>query len=260
MSHILDALRKAQDETTGTSRKSVTGSEALLARRGGSRLGGVTRRVWIMAGSGLFLLVVVGWVLYGPSHKSTPRKDVVQSVPSQPKPPAAPPLPTPPAAPPAVPPAAPPAAVPVQPSLPPTVPASAAGVSPSSQAAAVQAPATNQPEESEEGTASRNRRNRRGSKGENRTAAAPQVTAADSVAATSAPASKPAVPTVVSTPEGIKLTGIAWQENRKLRRAVINDVLVGEGVVVAGVKVLEIRPTAVRFEKNGAVYEVVLPR
>jgi len=41
---------------------------------------------------------------------------------------------------------------------------------------------------------------------------------------------------------------------------VINDVLVGEGVLVAGAKVLEIRPTAVRFEKNGAVYEVVLPR
>lgn len=67
-------------------------------------------------------------------------------------------------------------------------------------------------------------------------------------------------PVVAGAPEGVKLTGIAWQENRKLRRAVINDVLVGEGVLVAGAKVVEIRPTAVRFEKNGSVFEVPLLR
>jgi general secretion pathway protein B len=56
------------------------------------------------------------------------------------------------------------------------------------------------------------------------------------------------------------LTGIAWQDDRKNRRAVVNDLLVGEGTVIAGVKVLEIKPTLVRFEKMGIVYETTLPR
>ena len=250
MSHILDALRKAQDEATGTSRKSVTGSEALLARRGDSRWGRVTRRVWIMVGSGVVLLAVVGWVLYGSSDKSAPRKDVVQFVPSQPQLSVAPPLAPFPAA---------PAAVPVQPPLPPTPPAPAAVFAVPSQAPAVQAPVMKQSEASKEETASRNRPNRLGSQVENKTAVAVKASPAGSVAVPAA-ASQPSAPAVAGTPEGVKLNGIAWQENRKLRRAVVNDVLVGEGVLVAGVKVLEIRPTAVRFEKNGTVYEVVLPR
>ena len=116
-----------------------------------------------------------------------------------------------------------------------------------------------QSEASKEETASRNRPNRLGSQVENKTAVAVKASPAGSVAVPAA-ASQPSAPAVAGTPEGVKLNGIAWQENRKLRRAVVNDVLVGEGVLVAGVKVLEIRPTAVRFEKNGTVYEVVLPR
>lgn len=65
-------------------------------------------------------------------------------------------------------------------------------------------------------------------------------------------------PVISSAPEGVKLTGIAWQENQRTRRAVINDILVGEGTVIAGAKVIEIRPDMVRFEKNGAVFEVIL--
>lgn len=61
-------------------------------------------------------------------------------------------------------------------------------------------------------------------------------------------------------PEGIRLAGIAWQENRANRRAVVNDQLVGEGGVINGVRVLEIKPTMVRFEKAGIVYETTLPR
>lgn len=251
MSHILDALRKAQDETTGTPRKSVTGSEALLARRGGSRWGGVTRRVWIMAGSGMLLLAVVGWVLYGPSSKSSARKEVVPSVPSQPQPSVAPQP---------GPPLSAPASGPVQPSLPSSPPAPAAVSTASSQATAVQAPVPKQAEEGEEESESRNRRNRRSPQGANKAVSAASPPAAAGTVAAPAAAPQPTVPAVAGTPEGVKLTGIAWQENRKLRRAVINDVLVGEGVLVAGAKVVEIRPAAVRFEKNGAVYEVVLPR
>jgi len=67
-------------------------------------------------------------------------------------------------------------------------------------------------------------------------------------------------PVLSSAPEGVKLTGIAWQDNRNLRRAVVNDILVGEGAVVADAKVLEIKPNVVRFEKNGSLFEVTLPR
>lgn len=67
-------------------------------------------------------------------------------------------------------------------------------------------------------------------------------------------------PALSSAPEGVKLTGIAWQDNRNLRRAVVNDILVGEGAVVADAKVLEIKPNVVRFEKNGSLFEVTLPR
>ncbi len=65
---------------------------------------------------------------------------------------------------------------------------------------------------------------------------------------------------ISSPPEGIKLTGIAWQEDRKLRRAVVNDILIGEKDEIAGAKTIEIRPDMVRFEKNGLYYDVVLPR
>jgi general secretion pathway protein B len=67
-------------------------------------------------------------------------------------------------------------------------------------------------------------------------------------------------PVIASAPEGVKLTGIAWQDNQRTRRAVINDTLVGEGAVIAGAKVIEIRPDMVRFEKNGAIFEVTLLR
>lgn len=61
------------------------------------------------------------------------------------------------------------------------------------------------------------------------------------------------------TPDGIKLSGIAWHDTRKLRRAVVNDLLVGEGTEVAGAKILEIRPHLIKVQKNGALFEVVLP-
>ncbi len=230
MSHILDALRKAQDESTGTPRTSVTGSETLIARRGGGRWGGMTRRVWIMAASGVILLAVVGWMLYGPAGKPVERQAVVQ---------------------PAPPPSVAPQSAPTEPPavVPPVAPQPSAAPSAQPVPAAVSAPPpmAQQAGQDEEESGSRNRRQRRGN-----SQAAETVPPPASVSAS--------VTAVAGTPEGIKLTGIAWQENRKLRRAVVNDILVGEGVLVAGAKVVEIRPAAVRFEKNGTVYEVVLPR
>lgn len=71
--------------------------------------------------------------------------------------------------------------------------------------------------------------------------------------------SAPDAPVTVGAPEGVKLSGIAWHDSRKLRRAVINDLLVAEGAEVAGARIVEIRTNLVRLEKNGTRFEVVLP-
>jgi general secretion pathway protein B len=55
----------------------------------------------------------------------------------------------------------------------------------------------------------------------------------------------------------IEVSGIAWQEERSLRRAVINGALVGEGAEVYGAKVVEIRENLVRFNRSGRTFEVV---
>ena len=55
----------------------------------------------------------------------------------------------------------------------------------------------------------------------------------------------------------IEISGIAWQEERALRRAVINGVLAGEGAEVSGAKVVEIRENLVRFNRNGRTFEVM---
>jgi general secretion pathway protein B len=56
---------------------------------------------------------------------------------------------------------------------------------------------------------------------------------------------------------GITVSGIAWQDERYLRRAVINGALVGEGAEIQGAKVIEIRENRVRFSRGGEIFEVV---
>lgn len=60
-----------------------------------------------------------------------------------------------------------------------------------------------------------------------------------------------------STDKTIEISGIAWQEERSLRRAVINGTLVGEGAEVFGAKVVEIRENLVRFNRRGRTFEVM---
>ncbi|HXC93443.1 MAG TPA: hypothetical protein VN652_05500 [Geobacteraceae bacterium] len=57
--------------------------------------------------------------------------------------------------------------------------------------------------------------------------------------------------------EEITVSGIAWQDERYLRRAVINGALVGEGAEILGAKVIEIRENRVRFSRSGEIFEVV---
>ncbi|RII27077.1 MAG: hypothetical protein CXR31_07420 [Geobacter sp.] len=67
------------------------------------------------------------------------------------------------------------------------------------------------------------------------------------------------LPHEVKTPgnAGVTISGIAWQDERELRRAVINGALVGEGAVVGGARVVEIKENCVRFSRDGQVFEVL---
>jgi general secretion pathway protein B len=56
-------------------------------------------------------------------------------------------------------------------------------------------------------------------------------------------------------PADIAITGIAWQDERSLRRAVINGTLVGEGAEIAGAHVIEIREDKVRLSRGGQVFD-----
>lgn len=57
----------------------------------------------------------------------------------------------------------------------------------------------------------------------------------------------------------LTVSGIAWQEDRPLRRAVVNGTLVGEGAVISGARILEIRESFVRFNREGKTFEVSYP-
>ncbi len=71
------------------------------------------------------------------------------------------------------------------------------------------------------------------------------------------PAGKSLKPVQKSGDEGIAVSGIAWQDERHLRRAVINGALVGEGAEIQGAKVVEIRENLVRFSRGGELFEVI---
>ena len=60
-----------------------------------------------------------------------------------------------------------------------------------------------------------------------------------------------------SAVSGITISGIAYQDERGMRRAVINGALVGEGAEVAGARVVEIKENRVRFSKDGQSFEMI---
>lgn len=82
-----------------------------------------------------------------------------------------------------------------------------------------------------------------------------------------APQKAAAAPAVAPTPslpagdgaENLLVSGIAWQEERGLRRAVVNGVLAGEGAEILGARIVEIRENLVRFSRNGRIFEVNYP-
>ena len=62
----------------------------------------------------------------------------------------------------------------------------------------------------------------------------------------------------VPAPADIKLSGIAWQDERSARRAVINSFLLKEGAVVSGAKIIDIQADRVRFSSSGGQFEIRL--
>ena len=62
----------------------------------------------------------------------------------------------------------------------------------------------------------------------------------------------------IAAPADIKLSGIAWQDERRARRAVVNGFLMREGGVVSGARITDIFQDRVRFSLSGKVFEIPL--
>lgn len=62
----------------------------------------------------------------------------------------------------------------------------------------------------------------------------------------------------IPAPADVKLSGIAWQDERSGRRAVINGFLLKEGAVVSGAKIIDIQSGRVRFASAGGEFEIRL--
>lgn len=62
----------------------------------------------------------------------------------------------------------------------------------------------------------------------------------------------------IAAPADIKLSGIAWQEERRARRVVVNGFLMREGGVVSGARITDIFQDRVRFSLAGKIFEIPL--
>jgi general secretion pathway protein B len=69
-------------------------------------------------------------------------------------------------------------------------------------------------------------------------------------------APRPAPDALVAPPADIKVSGIAWADERETRRAVINGFLLKEGSVVGGARISKIMKDRVRFSQAGGNFEV----
>lgn len=63
---------------------------------------------------------------------------------------------------------------------------------------------------------------------------------------------------VVAPPADINLSGIAYQDERRDRRAVVNGFLMQEGGVVSGAVITDIYQDRVRFTQGGGTFELTL--
>ena len=57
-------------------------------------------------------------------------------------------------------------------------------------------------------------------------------------------------------PPSLKLSGILWHEEPSERRAMINGMILNEGAIIEGAKIVEILPTRVRLSHDGKPFEI----
>jgi general secretion pathway protein B len=62
----------------------------------------------------------------------------------------------------------------------------------------------------------------------------------------------------IAAPADITLSGIAWQEERRARRVVVNGFLMQEGGAVSGARITDIFQDRVRFSLSGKIFEIPL--
>jgi general secretion pathway protein B len=234
MSYILDALKKLEHEKTRKSRGDgmVNISGALFENERPRPSGTAGRKIALAVTVAVLVTFGATWFLLRPvkgKEAPVPRLAVPVSPPAP-----VPPVAVEPASLPAVPPA-----VTVQQVPPPAVTSVPVQVTPvrppaptsKSLKAAVQAAPVS--DDDDEGRESRRRTKER--KGQS--LASDQATAA---------------------PADIRLSGIAWQEERRARRAVVNGFLMQEGGLVAGARITDIYQDRVRFSLSGKFFEIPL--
>lgn len=71
-----------------------------------------------------------------------------------------------------------------------------------------------------------------------------------------APTMVKTVPQFAPAPADIQVSGVAWQDEKSMRRAVVNGLLLKEGAIISGAQLKEILPDRVRFERSGSLFEV----
>ena len=231
MSYILDALKKIEHEKNkkrSDGRLSVA-NDLFQERKQPASRAGIWKIAVLIVGASLVTGGGTWFVLHGKSTRS-----VVAVRPL-----------TPPQAVPIVPP------VVAPPVLPMPAPIPVQAVAPAMVPSLVPSPPATAPQEtSEDGGGDDSRLSRKARRAIARGKAQPVVQKS------SAQAVSPVQ--VVPAPADIKLSGIAWQDERAGRRAVINGFLLKEGAVVSGAKIIDIQADRVRFSSAGGQFEMRL--
>lgn len=232
MSYILDALKKLEHDKSRKSRRDgiINISGALFEHERPKPTGPTGWKIALLVAVAVLVTIGAAWLLLRPDKGR--EKHIPRSVTQQSPTPAAPPVKVE-----SVPQSPAPPVIPVQqiPAATSSTPAQVTSVRPSAaparqQEAVVQtAPA----DDDDEGRESRRRPIER----KRQPATMEQTSAA---------------------PADITLSGIAWQEERRARRAVVNGFLMREGGVVSGARITDIFQDRVRFSLSGKTFEIPL--
>lgn len=230
MSYILDALKKIEHEKNrkadASGKISISGDLFHDRSRPTARTG-VWKIVALIAAASLVTSAGTWFVLRGNSKKNAAY--IRAAAPSPPPAAVNPPVVTP------------PVPLPVQPqatpvAVPPTVPSAAVSVAPNSTDVV----------DDEDSSSRESRRSKKRSNVQRPSTNPTQATQATQAAQT------------VQAPADLILSGIAWQDERSARRAVINGFLLKEGAVVGGAKIIDIKADRVRFSSAAGPFEIKL--